>query len=158
MNNNRILILNGPGLSDLSAYQGYNYGALSLEKIERECSKLCKSEGLELEFRQTDDDDQMFRWIAKDSDKFAGLIINPVGYSQAANVEFEMYRSSIRMIAHLRKPVVEVHITNIFNQGTDITKPLQAPKGEMGFICGLGYHGYLLAIQSVANKLRAEQN
>lgn len=66
-----------------------------------------------------------------------------------------MYRSAIKMIAHLKKPVVEVHLTNIFRQGDELTKPLQGPEGEMGFICGLGLHSYLLGIKAVAKRLES---
>jgi len=153
MSNYTVLILNGPGLADLSNYDGYSYGKLTLERIREECVARCEQLGIEPDFRQTDDEDEMFRWIAKDSESFDALIINPVGYSRAASVEFEMYRSAIKMVAHLKKPVIEVHITNIFQPGAEVTKPLQVPEGEMGFICGLGLHSYLLAIRAIERRL-----
>jgi len=153
MSGKTLLLLNGPGLADLSNFDGNSYGDLSLESIRTSCTTLCEELDIELDFRQTDDEDEMFRWIAKDSEAFDALIINPVGYSRAAVVEFELYRSAIRMIAHLKKPVTEVHITNIFLPGAEITKPLQVPEGEMGFVCGLGVHSYLLAIRALNRKL-----
>ncbi len=156
MTDNTLLILNGPGLGDLSNYDGNSYGPLSLQKIESECADLCNELGIVQSFYQTDDEDEMFRMIVKKSEDFSGLIINPIGYSRAASVEFAMYRSAIKMIAHLKKPVVEVHITNIFRQGAEITKPLQEPEGEMGFICGFGLHSYLLAIKSIQKTLLAK--
>ena len=136
MNNKALLILNGPGLSDLSNYDGKSYGNLTLERIKNSCSSMCQKLNIKLDFRQTDDNDEMFRFIVKDSDKFDALIINPVGYSRARTTDVEMYRSSIKMIAHLNKPAIEVHITNVFKQGAEITQPLQAPEGKMGFISG----------------------
>ena len=152
MKDNTILVLNGPGLGDLGAGRG-RYGDLTLEYIRDECSTLCEQLGFEIDFRQTDDEDEMFGWIAKDSENFAALIINPLGYLKAGNVDFDMYRSAIRMIAHQRKLVIEVHMTNIFREGAETTKPLQAPEGEMGFISGLGLHSYLLAIRAAAKRL-----
>ena len=153
MKNKTLLILNGPGLADLSA-GGDRYGGVTLEQIQEESAALCAELGLDLEFRQTDDQDEMFRWIARDSDHFDALIINPVGYLKSGTVDFDMYRSAIKMIAHLKKPVIEVHLTNIFRQGEELTKPLQGPEGEMGFICGLGIHSYLLGIRAVAKRLQ----
>lgn len=153
----KLLVINGPGLADLGNFDGNSYGNLTLEKIQNECAQLCEKLGATLDFRQTDDEDEMFRAIAKDSDDYDALIINPIGYSRAASVEFELYRSAIKMIAQLKKPVIEVHITNIFKQGAEITKPLQVPEGEMGFICGLGINSYLLAIKAVTKRLNDNQ-
>jgi len=148
-----ILILNGPGLRDLGDYDGNTYGPLTLQGIRDECASLCRHLGIDMEFRQTDDQDEMFRWIAKDSERFDGVVINPVGYSRAASVAFELYRSAIQMLAHLNKPVIEVHITNIYRQSAEITQPLHGPEGDMGFICGFGKDSYLLAINAISRKL-----
>lgn len=153
MKNKTLLILNGPGLADLSAGDD-GYGGVTLEQIQDESAALCAELGLRLEFRQSDDQDEMFRWIATDSDQFDALIINPVGYLESGTVDFDRYESAIKMIAHLKKPVIEVHLTNIFQQGEEQTKPLQGPEGEMGFICGLGIHSYLLGIKAVAKRLQ----
>jgi 3-dehydroquinate dehydratase-2 len=149
----KILILNGPGLADLSDYDGNTYQGLTLAGIRDACEKLCESLGIELEFRQTEDQEEMFRWIAKDSEDFDGVIINPVGYSRAATVAYPIYRSAIQMIALLKKPVVEVHINNIFSQSAEITQPVHEPEGDMGFVCGLGLHSYLLAIRAIARRI-----
>lgn len=149
----KILVLNGPGLADLSAYDGNSYQGLTLEEIRNKCMELCHSLGIELDFRQTEDQDEMFCWIAKESEGYDGVIINPVGYSRAATVSFSVYRSAIQVIALLKKPVVEVHISNIFSQSVEITQPLHEPQGDMGFICGLGVQSYLLGIRSIAHKL-----
>ena len=55
MNNNKLLIINGPGLSDLSNFNDYGYEHLTLEKLQKKCLETCKSLGMELDFFQTDD-------------------------------------------------------------------------------------------------------
>ena len=149
----RLLILNGPGLADLRDFDGNSYGDnITLAGIQDACAALCGDLGMKMDFRQTDDEEEMFRWITRDSDDFDALIVNPIGYSRAAVVEFEMYRSSIKQLVRLNKPVIEVHISNIFREGAEITKPLQSPEGDMGFICGLGVESYLLAIKGIMDK------
>ena len=151
----RLLVLNGPGLGDLRDFDGNSYGGgISLADIRAACAELCGRLGMAMDFRQTDDEDEMFRWISKDSGEFDALVVNPIGYSRAASVEFEMYRSSIKQLVRLNKPVIEVHISNIFQEGAEITKPLQSPEGDMGFICGLGVDSYLLAIHAVVDKMK----
>lgn len=152
MNDSTILVLNGPGLAG-PGIGGTRYGDLALDDIRDECSSHCRQIGLKLEFRQTDDQDEMLRWISNDSEAFAGLIINPVAHGQSDSVDLDLYRSALTMVAHLRKPVVEIHITNIF-KNDELTRPLQVPEAEMGFICGLGLHSYLLAINAVAKRVQ----
>jgi 3-dehydroquinate dehydratase-2 len=147
-----ILVLNGPGLADLGDYDVKSYGGLSLDDIREDCAALCESLDIELDFRQSDEEDEVFQWIARDSVDFDGVIINPAGHSRATTVTFELYRSAIQLIAHLDKPVIEVHITNIFDPNEEITQPLHQPEGDMGFICGLGKSSYLLAIRSIAHR------
>jgi 3-dehydroquinate dehydratase-2 len=148
----KILILNGPGLADLSDYDDNTYRGLTLEKVRNECSKLCRSLGIGVDFRQTEDQEEMFRWIAKGSEDYDGVIINPVGYSRAATVAFPGYRSAMQRIALLKKPVVEVHINNIFSRSSEITEPVHEPEGDMGLICGLGVNSYLLGIRAIAHR------
>lgn len=152
--NNTLLVLNGPGLADLSA-DGSRYGGLTLGQVRDECSALCERLDLQLDFRQTDDEEEMFRWITNDSEKFAGLIINPSGCTKSDSVDFDWYRSAIDLIAHLKKPVVEVHMSNIFREDVEFARPLQASGSEMGFVCGFGKHSYLLAINAVAKRLQS---
>lgn len=134
MSNNTILILNGPGLADST-----------LESIQTSCLSLCEQSGINLDFRQTDDQDEMSRWITNDSANFDALIINPV--------KFEIYQSAIKTIAHFKKPIIEVHMSNIFHPDAEVTKPLQVPEVEIGFICGMGIQSYLLAISAVERRL-----
>lgn len=153
MTSTRLMILNGPGLDDLSSLEGNDYGNITLQQIQQQCTDLCSQLNIELDFRQTDDQDEMFRFLARDSEAFDALIINPKGHSRATSVDFEMYHSAIMMIAHLNKPIIEVHITNIFKPGAEFTKPLQVPECELGFISGLGVCSYLTAIKAIDKKL-----
>lgn len=155
MSEKKLLILNGPGVGDLSDFDGNSYGNITLEQLHQECRSLCDSLDIELDFRQTDDEDEMFRYIAKDSDSYSGLVINPVGYSRAASLDFDIYRMAIKSTAHLKRPVIEVHLTNIFLDDAEVIRPLQPPEGEVGFISGFGANSYLLAIQAIDKRLNA---
>ena len=150
-----ILIINGPGLDDLSDYDGNSYGDLTLPMIRDASAALCDKLGIRLDFRQTEDQDEMFHWIARDSEEFDGVIINPVGYARSATVSIGIYRSAIQVIARLKKPVIEVHINNIYRQSAEITQPLHEPEGDMGFICGFGLNSYLAAIRAIKMRLES---
>jgi len=154
MNNNKLLIMNGPGLSDLSNFNEMGYGHLTLDIVRKKCAETCKIFDLKMDFRQTDDETELSRFLIEGIEDFDALIINPVGHSHAPSIDFAIYSSAIKMITQQNKPVIEVHISNIFQQGSENTKPIQVPEGEVGFVSGLGIHSYDLTIRAVNKKLR----
>ena len=145
--------MNGPGLSDLSNFNEMGYGHLTLDTVRKKCAETCKIFGLKLDFRQTDDETELSRFLIEDIEDFDALIINPVGHSHGSSVDFTIYSSAIKTITRQNKPVIEVHISNIFQQGVENSKPIQVPKCEVGFVSGLGIHSYDLAIRAVNKKL-----
>ena len=154
MKNDKLLIMNGPGLSDLSNFNEMGYGHLTLDTVRKKCAETCKIFGLKMDFRQTDDEAELSRFLIEGIEDFDALIINPVGHSHASSVDFTIYSSAIKTITRQNMPVIEVHISNIFQQGVENTKPLHVPKCEVGFVSGLGIHSYDLAIRAVNKKLR----
>jgi 3-dehydroquinate dehydratase len=153
MNNNKLLIMNGPGLSDLSNFNEMGYGHLTLDIVRKKCAETCKIFDLKMDFRQTDDETELSRFLIEGIEDFDAVIINPVGHSHAPSIDFSIYNSAVKMITQQNKPVIEVHISNIFQQGSENTKPIQVPEGEVGFVSGLGIHSYDLAIRAVNKKL-----
>jgi len=145
--------MNGPGLSDLSNFNEMGYGHLTLDTVRKKCAETCKIFGLKMDFRQTDDEAELSRFLIEGIEDFDALIINPVGHSRVSSVDFTIYSSVIKTITRQNKPVIEVHISNIFQQGVENTKPIHVPKCEMGFVSGLGIHSYDLAIRAVNKKL-----
>ena len=146
--------MNGPGLSDLSNFNERGYGHLTLDIVRKKCAETCKFFNLKMVFRQTDDETELSRFLIEGVEDFDALIINPAGYSHAPSVDYTIYSSAIKTITRQNKPVIEVHISNIFQQGGENTKPIQVPKGEVGFVSGLGIHSYDLAIRAINKKLR----
>jgi 3-dehydroquinate dehydratase-2 len=154
MNNNKLLIINGPGLSDLSNLNEMGYGHLTLDMVRKKCAETCEIFGIKMDFRQTDDETELSRFLIEGIEDFDALIINPVGYSHALSIDFDIYTSSIETITLQNKPVIEVHIANIFQKGINITTPIKVSEGNVGFVSGFGIHSYDLAIRAVNKKLR----
>ena len=151
MSNNKLLIINGPGLSDLSNFNEIGYDDLTLDAVQQKCSETCEGLGFEMDFRQNDSESELLSVLIEDIDNFDALIINPAGHSQASSIGLDMYSTVINKITNQGKPVVEVRIENIFKQGNN--KPLQGPSSEVGFVGGLGMHSYVLAIKAINKKL-----
>lgn len=148
MANSTLLILNGPGLAD-SCGDG-----VELKDIEEACATLCDSLQTALEFRQSDDQDQIVDWIVNDSPNFDALILNPTASAQAEAIDPGKYCSALRASATPDKAVCEVHLNNIFQEDSANCGPLRVPEIDLALVCGLGLQGYLLAIQGVVHKLR----
>ena len=138
------MVANGPGLAEA-------VGGVTLQQIHDQCAALCKELGVGLDFRQTDDVDELSRWLVIDQSAFDAIIINPIGPSLAATADLK--KCHIAMAA-LQKPAVEVHLANIFGAEATATNPLPGQDGKLGFVCGLGIHGYLLAIKALAARVR----
>ncbi len=113
-----------------------------LEPIQGDCLALCQQLGIELDFQQIN------------GKHYDALIVSPAGYS--AN-ETEKLCTIITSFTHLKRPVIEVHPTNIYQADSAISRPLQVTEGEMGFISGLGVNAYILAIKTIDKKLNKRQ-
>jgi len=72
-----------------------------------------------------------------------GIIINPAAYTH--------YSYAIRdALASLTVPKIEVHISNIYRREDFRHTSVTAPVCD-GQISGLGFDGYLLAMEAVVN-------
>ena len=131
-----------------------HYGGITLPMIRNACEELCDELGVTLDFRQTEDPQELFTWIANSSSEADAVVVNPVGYSRAKDMDFDSYCEAVYRLSKLKKPLVEVHLCNIYRHDADVPLPQHKPGGEMGFICGFGVDGYLLAIRSLAEKIK----
>lgn len=143
----RILIINGPGLGDTRS-------GPTLDSIREACKQHCSKLNLEMEFRQTDDQQVLLQWLSEDAEDFAGLILNPIE-GDIVGVE-NFYTATMHAVAEMSKPVIEVRISNVYNPGAGISQQLHKPASDMGFVCGFGVQGYGLAINALAQRLVAD--
>lgn len=142
-----VFVLNGSNLNMLGRREPHLYGHTTLAEIETRTRALGKELGLECDFRQTNSEAVLIEWIQEAFEKDAALIINPAGFSFGSIPVLD----AVKLI---RKPVVEVHITNIHQRSEQYQKSLIS-LAATGVICGLGPGGYLLALRAVAEALAA---
>ena len=136
----RILVLHGPNLNLLGTREPGIYGAITLGEIERRLTDLAQAAGVELASFQSNHEGALVDRIqqaGRDGTQF--IIINPAAYTH----------TSVAMrdaLAAVKIPFVEVHLSNVHAREafrhhsyfTDLA---------VGMICGLGAHGYELALQ-----------
>ena len=142
----RIDIINGPNLNMLGERQPDIYGTISLDDIARQTKAHGKTLGFEINFVQSNSESALIDAVQKAHGEADGIIINGAGYSH----------SSISLLDALllgKKPVVEVHLSNIFARETFRHNSLLA-QAARGVICGFGAKGYLMALDALADILK----
>lgn len=140
-----LFILNGSNLNMLGTREPAVYGTTTLAEIEKSAKQLAESLGLDCDFRQTNHEGILVDWIQEAAIQDAAVIINPAGFSFGCVPVLDALKL-------LRKPLIEVHITNIHQRPAPYTYSLVSQVAD-GVICGLGPAGYLLAVRAVAEKL-----
>jgi 3-dehydroquinate dehydratase II len=142
-----IHVLNGPNLNLLGIREPHLYGHETLADVERRCEQRCSVLGLNLAFRQSNQEGQLIDWVHQARENAAGIVINPAGYSFTSVALVDALKASAL-------PVIEVHITNIHRREPMYHKSLVS-LSALGVICGLGPLGYELAITALAERLKS---
>jgi 3-dehydroquinate dehydratase II len=141
----RIFILNGPNLNLLGIREPEIYGRETLEDIEAACRRFGAGRSLEIEFRQTNHEGVLIDWVQEARGAAAAVILNPAGFTT----------TSIALLDALKMfegPIIEVHLSNIHRRES-FRHHSYVSLAATGVICGLGPHGYLLALDAVAGLL-----
>lgn len=137
----KVLILNGPNLNLLGEREPEIYGTSTLAEVERMCRERGAELGLEVDFRQTNDEGELIGWLQESRGSVSGIVLNPAAYTH--------YSLAIReAVAAAEAPVVEVHISNIYAREPWRARSLVSGVAR-GVIAGLGVRGYLLALEAL---------
>ena len=138
----RVLVLNGPNLGTLGRREPEVYGTQTLADLETLLNERARELGFELACMQTNHEGQLIDWIEKEGAASDAIIINPGALSHYSLALADALRGS-------GKPVVEVHISNVFAREPDRHRMVTAAAAK-GVISGLGFEGYLAALDFVA--------
>lgn len=143
-----IAVLNGPNLNLLGLREPEIYGIQTLDDLEALCAETAEELGLAIDFRQTNGEGELITWIHACRGNASGIVINPAGYSH----------TSIALMDALHGvdlPVIEVHLSNI-HQREPFRHHSYVSQAARGVICGLGFTGYRLALQAIAEIVEQE--
>jgi len=143
-----VFILNGPNLNLLGVRDPSIYGHDTLGDIEERCTARAASLGLEIDFRQTNHEGQIVDWIQEARESADGIILNAGALTHTSVAVLDA-------LAAAELPVVEVHLSNIFRRDR-FRHHSYVSLAANGVICGLGAHGYELALDAVARLIEDE--
>jgi 3-dehydroquinate dehydratase-2 len=134
-----ILVLHGPNLNMLGRREPEIYGRTTLAEIDAALAERAAAAGARLTSFQSNHEGALVDMIQSAGWEADGVIINPGAYTH--------YGLALRdALAMLRAPIVEVHLSNVYKREafrhTSVVAPVVA-----GQIAGLGWRGYLLALE-----------
>jgi 3-dehydroquinate dehydratase-2 len=141
-----VFVLNGPNLNMLGLRQPKVYGRATLADVEKLCRERAEGLGLAVDFRQTNHEGELVGWIQEARRAAAGIIINAGAYTHTSVAVLDALLTA-------EKPVIEVHISNVFRRETFRHHSYISP-AALGVIVGLGPLGYGLALEALAGHIR----
>jgi 3-dehydroquinate dehydratase-2 len=143
-----VYVLNGPNLNLLGVREPELYGRETLADLETVCRDACARNGFELVFLQSNAEHELVNWLQEARQKAVGVVINPAAYCYYSVAILD----SLRMV---EQPVIEVHISHIHGREPEWRSKTITAAACDAMISGMGLHGYALAIDHLARKLKA---
>jgi 3-dehydroquinate dehydratase II len=142
----RIAVINGPNLNLLGTREPEVYGTVTLSQIIEGLERQASENDVTIVHVQSNSEGQLIdaiHTLASDAD---AMIINPGGLTHTS--------VSLRdALAVFRKPIIEVHLSNIYRREEFRHYSFISPVA-LGTISGLGPKGYNLALDALISILK----
>ena len=145
----RILLVNGPNLNLLGRRQPAIYGSTTLADIEARVAARAKELGVDLRCFQSNAEGEIVGFIQKEAPAADGIIINAGALTH--------YSLAVRdVLEAVARPAVEVHISNIHAR-EEFRHHSVIADIAVGQISGLGWRGYIAALDGLVGILKEQQ-
>jgi 3-dehydroquinate dehydratase-2 len=134
----RLLLVHGPNLNRLGTRDPDLYGTVTLDGIVQATAERARELDVEVVPFQSNHEGHLIDWLQAEGPRADGVVINPGGLAH--------YSVALRdALADLRKPVVEVHITDP-SAREPFRHPLVTATAAAKLIKGKGLEGYIEAV------------
>lgn len=138
----KFLVINGVNLNMLGVREPDVYGKNTLATLEGMIKEKAEKLNVEVECFQSNFEGEICEKIHSALGVYDGIIINPGAFTH--------YSYAIRdALGSVKINTVEVHISNIHKREEFRHTSVTAPEC-VGQICGLGFEGYLYALEHLA--------
>ncbi len=134
-----IQIINGPNLNLLGQREQTIYGDLSFEEYLLRLKK--EFPRINIDYFQSNIEGELINKLQEVDSTHDYILLNAGGYTHTSI-------SLTDTVAAIKTPVIEIHISNIYNREEFRQKSLLS-KNCIGVVCGLGLNSYKAAIASL---------
>src|SRR5262245_58415971 len=144
----RIAVLNGPNLNLLGQREPDIYGRTTLAEIEGMVRDAARGQGVEIDWLQTNHEGELVDAVQKLRGRADGALINAAALTHSSLA----LRDALLAV---KVPFVELHLSNIFAREPERRHSVIADLA-IGMVTGFGAQSYLLALQALVGRLRAD--
>jgi 3-dehydroquinate dehydratase-2 len=144
----KIFVMHGPNLNTLGTREPAIYGTTTLADINIMLQKRGTQLGVAVENCQSNYEGGLIDYLQQHASEADGIIINPGALTH--------YSIALRdALAAVKAPIIEVHLSNIYAREPFRHHSLVAAVCQ-GHIVGLGWRGYLLALEGLVDLLQED--
>ncbi len=136
-----IIVINGPNINLLGIREKDIYGSAGYEQLCSLIREKAQDMDVHVDIFQSNSEGAIVDKIQGALGNYDGIVINPAAYTHYSIAIHDALKA-------VSIPTVEVHISNIHSREEFRRKSVTAP-ACVGQICGLGIHGYILAMQAL---------
>lgn len=140
-----VLLLSGPNLNLLGQREPEIYGTSTLDDHVDAARAVAEAHDLVLEHVQSNHEGELIDAIHAARSRCSAIIVNAGAFTHYA---WGLHDA----LASFDGPIIELHISNPYRREPWRSTSVVAPVAT-GSICGLGGHGYQLAVAAVARLL-----
>ena len=135
----KILLIHGPNLNMLGRREPEIYGRMTLAEIDQALHTRAALAGATLLVLQSNHEGVLIDFLQAEGWDADAIIINPGALTH--------YGLALRdALASLKAQIIEVHLSNVYKREAFRHTSVVAPVAT-GQIAGLGWRGYLLALE-----------
>ena len=136
-----IHVLNGPNLNLLGTREPGTYGSATLAAIESDLCVVAKARGVDMVFRQSNQEGDLVTWVQEAGLLGAPVILNAGAYTHTSIALQDAIRAA-------KAVVVEVHLSNVHAR-ENFRHHSYISAVAKGVIVGFGARSYRLALDAL---------